>query len=103
MKKLVLLGFFLISSTVMASVEETNICYGIADLAATIMQQRQDDVPLQAQELIALELEGDSKDVYELMVDDAYDHALFNTDLGKQQIVEKFRKRYLELCVGEAK
>ncbi|OTG66371.1 hypothetical protein [Acinetobacter silvestris] len=106
MKKIILLGCLLISGITMASIDETktneiDVCEDIAALAKEVMQQRQDNVPLQTQEQIALEFEGESKDVYELIVEHAYDQPLFNTDLGKQQTIEQFRKHYFELCMSE--
>ena len=103
MKRLILFSCLFISNAVLALGNEAQICSEIADLAATVMQQRQDGVPIETQERIALEFEGDSKDVYELIVEDAYDQLLLNTDLGKQQIVDNFRKHYFELCMGEEK
>ena len=103
MKKLILLSCLFVSSAVSASGDDAQICNEIADIAATVMQQRQDGVPIETQERIALEFEGDSKDVYELIVEDAYDQLLLNTDLGKQQIVDDFRKHYFELCMNEEK
>ena len=103
MKRLILFSCLFISNAVLASGNEAQICSEIADLAATVMQQRQDGVPIETQERIALEFEGDSKDVYELIVEDAYDQLLLNTDLGKQQIVDNFRKNYFELCMSEEK
>ena len=103
MKRLILFSCLFISNAVLALGNEAQICSEIADLAATVMQQRQDGVPIETQERIALEFEGDSKDVYELIVEDAYDQLLLNTDLGKQQIVDNFRKHYFELCMSEEK
>ena len=103
MKRLILFSCLFISSAVLASGNVAQICSEIADLAATVMQQRQDGVPIETQERIALEFEGDSKHVYELIVEDAYDQLLLNTDLGKQQIVDNFRKHYFEFCMSEEK
>jgi len=103
MKRLILFSCLFISNAVLALGNEAQICSEIADLAATVMQQRQDGVPIETQERIALEFEGDSKDVYELIVEDAYDQLLLNTDLGKQQIVDNFRKHYFEFCMSEEK
>ena len=103
MKRLILFSCLFISNAVLALGNEAQICSEIADLAATVMQQRQDGVPIETQEKIALEFEGDSKDVYELIVEDAYDQLLLNTDLGKQQIVDNFRKHYFEFCMSEEK
>lgn len=103
MKKLILLSCLFVSSAVSASGDDAQICNEIADIAATVMQQRQDGVPIEIQERIALEFESDSKDVYEFIVEDAYDQLLLNTDLGKQQIVDDFRKHYFELCMNEEK
>ncbi|OTG82246.1 hypothetical protein B9T27_08315 [Acinetobacter sp. ANC 4648] len=82
-------------------IDESNVCEGIAALAEEVMQQRQDNTPLQIQKRIALEFEGDSKDLYEFIVEEAYQQPVLNTDLGKQQMIEKYRKHYFELCMSE--
>ena len=91
----------LIPQLTFAVSEDTDICDGIATVAENVMQQRQENISLQIQQNVILQFEGDSKDVYALIVEDAYEHPILKTDLGKQQMVDKFRQYYFELCMRE--
>ncbi|MEG2359519.1 hypothetical protein [Acinetobacter sp.] len=100
MKKFALLGICLASSLAFAAEKDTEACNELADLAAAVMQQRQDDVPLETQERIALEFEDESKALYEEIVQASYGQPVYRTDLAKEQSVEKIRKQYFELCMA---
>ena len=103
MKKIVLFGICLASSLTFAAGQDTDACNELADLAAAVMQQRQDGVPLETQERIALEFEDESKALYEEIVQASYEQPIYRTDLVKQQSVEKIRKQYFELCMAAEK
>ena len=100
MKKFALLGLCLASSLAFAAEKDTEACNELADLAAAVMQQRQDGVPLETQERIALEFEEESKALYEEIVQASYEQPVYRTDLAKEQSVEKIRKQYFELCMA---
>ncbi len=101
MKKIILTICLLIPQLTFAASEDTDICEGIATVAENVMQQRQANISLQIQQNVILQFDGDSRDVYELIVEDAYEQPILKTDLGKQQMVDKFRKHYFELCMSE--
>ena len=100
MKKFALLGLCLASSLAFAAEKDTEACNELAGLAAAVMQQRQDGVPLETQERIALEFEDESKALYEEIVQASYEQPVYRTDLAKEQSVEKIRKQYFELCMA---
>lgn len=87
------------SGALFASVQDSiSFCQAIAIVAENVMQERQDEVPLSLQKSIALEYEDGAKELYEAIVEDAYDLPIFPNETQKQQAVESFKLEYFDYC-----
>lgn len=87
------------SGAVFASVQDNiSFCQAIAIVAGNVMQERQDEVPLSLQKSIALEYEDGARELYEAIVEDAYDLPILPSETQKQQAVESFKLEYFDYC-----
>ncbi|MCJ8161149.1 hypothetical protein [Acinetobacter zhairhuonensis] len=99
MKKIIMCCCFLYSGTLFASMQDNiSLCEAIAIVAGNVMQERQDEVPLLAQKQIALEYDDGARDLYEAIVEDAYDLPILPNDSQKQQAVQSFKLEYFDYC-----
>lgn len=99
MKKIIMCCCFLYSGTLFASMQDNiSLCEAIAIVAGNVMQERQDEVPLLAQKQIALEYDDGARDLYEAIVEDAYDLPILPNDNQKQQAVQSFKLEYFDYC-----
>jgi hypothetical protein len=78
--------------------DNISLCEAIAIVAGNVMQERQDEVPLLAQKQIALEYDDGARDLYEAIVEDAYDLPILPNDSQKQQAVQSFKLEYFDYC-----
>ena len=99
MKKIIMCCCCLYSGSLFASMQDNiSLCEAIAIVAANVMQERQDEVPLLAQKQIALEYDDGARDLYEAIVEDAYDLPILPNDTQKQQAVQSFKSEYYDYC-----
>lgn len=99
MKTIIMCCCFLYSGTLCASIQDNiSLCEAIAIVAGNVMQERQDEVPLLAQKQIALEYDDGARDLYEAIVEDAYDLPILPNDIQKQQAVQSFKLEYFDYC-----
>lgn len=99
MKKIIMCCCCLYSGAVFASVQDNiSFCQAIAIVAGNVMQERQDEVPLSLQKSIALEYEDGARELYEAIVEDAYDLPILPSETQKQQAVESFKLEYFDYC-----
>jgi len=99
MKKIIMCCCCLYSGMSFASVQDNiSFCEAIAIVAGNVMQQRQEEVPLSLQKSIALEYEDGARELYEAIVEDAYDLPVLPNETQKQQAVESFKLEYFDYC-----
>ena len=99
MKKIIMCCCCLYSASLFASVQDNiGLCDAIAIVAANVMQQRQEDVSLDTQKRIALEYEDGARELYEAIVEDAYNIPILPSELDKQQVIDSFKHEYLDYC-----
>lgn len=99
MKIIIMCFCCLYSGALFASVQDNiSFCEAIAIVAGNVMQQRQDDVPLSVQKSIALEYEDGARELYEAIVEDAYDVPILLNDTEKQQAIKSFKLEYFDYC-----
>ncbi|ENV77024.1 hypothetical protein N5J44_02310 [Acinetobacter ursingii] len=76
-------------------------CQQIAEVAAAVMQQRQDGVPYSTQQRISQEFSSEeTKEFYMDIVEDAYTEKQLNTDTAKEQATQAFGKSYYDRCMA---
>ncbi|MCU4412572.1 hypothetical protein KTH71_00715 [Acinetobacter sp. WU_MDCI_Axc73] len=76
-------------------------CQQIAEVAAAVMQQRQDGVAYSTQQRISQEFNSEEiKEFYMDIVEDAYTDKQLNTETGKEQAIQAFSKSYHDRCLA---
>ncbi|MPW44672.1 hypothetical protein D7V21_03080 [Acinetobacter guerrae] len=76
-------------------------CQQIAEVAAAVMQQRQEGVTYSAQQKISEKFTSeDTKAFYIDIVEDAYSEKQLNTDTAKDQAIQAFGKSYYDRCMA---
>ncbi|MBJ9985092.1 hypothetical protein IAE19_06495 [Acinetobacter sp. S40] len=76
-------------------------CQQIAEVAAAVMQQRQEGIPYSTQQRISEEFTSeDTKAFYMDIVEDAYSEKQLNTDTAKEQATQAFAKSYFDRCLA---
>lgn len=109
MKKLIIICGLLISSGSMAARSENNnawqqkkqICEGGAEIAETVMSARQRGVSIREIYTLMSTLDEDTRSLFEIFVNSAYDVPMASTKEDAELIVLEFSDQFFKACMSD--
>lgn len=80
--------------------ETLSYCKTLAEMAGSIMKNRQDEVPLAERMKVISGGEPDLNELGAVIIKDAYSTSALRTDEDQKRAVSEFKEKWFSLCVN---